>query len=348
MGMIYGASGCGKTFLALDMVHAIATGRPWLGRATQKGRALYVAAEGAAGFPGRVQAWYRARGEPSLENMRYLRRRFALHDANERQLLVEALDGFLPLDFLVIDTAGANGPDNFDDNLSAHWKAIFDAGVDLTERLRTTIAFIHHPGHSGDRLRGSYDQIARADVIMRVEKVADFAGRLKLEKHRDFAWEGWIDFTLRKVRAKDEAEPLSLVPELAAPHDGLSAAELSALKALANSKGPLKAKAWETASGLARRTFYRVRLALIAEPLNYVATKGSTYFITESGRAAILDQCQVPSSASECHDTEPASSATLHPPYKGGSGTSRLTLAAAPLNGVGEDYELAERRGMQL
>ena len=213
--MVYGASGSGKTFIALDMAHAIATGRPWLGRSVKIGRALYVAAEGAAGFPGRAQAWHRARGGPSLDGMRYLREPLAVHEPEKRELLCALLeaDEFRP-DLIVIDTASANGPPGFDDSKAEHWKAIFDATADLMRTLRCGAVFIHHPGHAGDRLRGSYDQIARADVIIRIEKAGEFSARLKLEKTRDFGWEGWIDIGLRKVHCtnSDDDEALSLVP----------------------------------------------------------------------------------------------------------------------------------------
>ena len=40
-------SAVGKTFLLLDLALHIASGRPWNGRAVDKGRVLYIAAEGA-------------------------------------------------------------------------------------------------------------------------------------------------------------------------------------------------------------------------------------------------------------------------------------------------------------
>ncbi len=53
---IYGASGAGKSFVALDMAAAIARGVPWRGRKTKQGRVLYVAAEGSGGYGNRVKA----------------------------------------------------------------------------------------------------------------------------------------------------------------------------------------------------------------------------------------------------------------------------------------------------
>lgn len=57
LGMIYGESGSGKSFLALDVAMAIARGRPWRDHRTTKGRVVYIAAEGAAGFLNRLRAY---------------------------------------------------------------------------------------------------------------------------------------------------------------------------------------------------------------------------------------------------------------------------------------------------
>ena len=57
MTVIYGASGSGKTFFALDMAMAIARGVDWRNRKVKRGRVVYVAAEGSAGFRRRLRAY---------------------------------------------------------------------------------------------------------------------------------------------------------------------------------------------------------------------------------------------------------------------------------------------------
>lgn len=54
---IYGESGAGKTFLAVDMGLSIAQGIDWLGRKTKQGRVVYIVAEGAGGFRNRLEAY---------------------------------------------------------------------------------------------------------------------------------------------------------------------------------------------------------------------------------------------------------------------------------------------------
>lgn len=57
LAVLYGASGSGKSFIALDMAMAIARGVPWRGHRAPKGRVAYVCAEGAGGFRRRLQAY---------------------------------------------------------------------------------------------------------------------------------------------------------------------------------------------------------------------------------------------------------------------------------------------------
>jgi len=62
IAVLYGPSGGGKSFLALDGALSVATGRDWLGRPVQQGVVIYVLAEGASGFGARITAWEEDRG----------------------------------------------------------------------------------------------------------------------------------------------------------------------------------------------------------------------------------------------------------------------------------------------
>lgn len=55
--VIYGDSNCGKTFLVIDMTCAIARGIPWMGRQTNPGLVIYLAAESPASARSRLQAY---------------------------------------------------------------------------------------------------------------------------------------------------------------------------------------------------------------------------------------------------------------------------------------------------
>ena len=55
---IFGASGTGKSFLALDLALHVSWNLPWLGLKTVGGQAVYIAAEGGLGIFQRIKAWH--------------------------------------------------------------------------------------------------------------------------------------------------------------------------------------------------------------------------------------------------------------------------------------------------
>jgi len=62
LAVIFGESGSGKSFVALDIGMAIARGIPWRGHRTRQGRVVYITAEGGGGFRGRLTAYARQHG----------------------------------------------------------------------------------------------------------------------------------------------------------------------------------------------------------------------------------------------------------------------------------------------
>jgi len=59
LGVLFGASGSGKTFVALDLAFSVARGNAWRDRRTARGRVVIIAAEGAGGIGKRGEAYAR-------------------------------------------------------------------------------------------------------------------------------------------------------------------------------------------------------------------------------------------------------------------------------------------------
>jgi hypothetical protein len=55
--LVYGASNSGKTFLAIDLACAVARGTRWMGRQTESGLVVYLAAESPSSVQSRLQAY---------------------------------------------------------------------------------------------------------------------------------------------------------------------------------------------------------------------------------------------------------------------------------------------------
>ncbi len=68
VGVLFGESGAGKSFVMLDMALAVATGERWRDHRTTQGRVVYLIAEGARGFRNRLSAWQISTGT-SLEGV---------------------------------------------------------------------------------------------------------------------------------------------------------------------------------------------------------------------------------------------------------------------------------------
>ena len=57
LALLVGASGCCKTFLALDFACSITSGKDWNGRAVKKGLVVYLCGEGESGLGRRINVW---------------------------------------------------------------------------------------------------------------------------------------------------------------------------------------------------------------------------------------------------------------------------------------------------
>ena len=60
--VLYGDSNSGKTFLMIDMACAVARGVPWMGKHTEPGMVVYLAAESPASVRSRLQAYQKHHG----------------------------------------------------------------------------------------------------------------------------------------------------------------------------------------------------------------------------------------------------------------------------------------------
>jgi stage V sporulation protein SpoVS len=185
LAVLYGESGAGKSFVALDMAWAVATGTPWREKAVKQGRVAYVAAEGAGGFRNRLKAIAQARGV-ALEDVPLT----VLPDAPNMMEKQDALDVARAIvaaggaQLVIVDTfaqvmAGAN--ENAGEDVGralAHCKGIHRATGAL-------VLLVHHSGKDSSRgARGWSGLRAAADVELEVVR-ADAARSVTVTKMKD-------------------------------------------------------------------------------------------------------------------------------------------------------------------
>lgn len=178
-----------KTFLALDMACCIASrDRHWCGRATRRGVAVYVAAEGSVmGIRQRVRAWCK---HHDVEGVTLRDTLFVvpaavdlLQSGAAAQLAGRIRERCERLDFLVIDTLArctSRGNEN-----DAKDMGTFIASCDeLRGAFGTSLMAVHHTGRTGGNPRGSSAFDAALDTQIVVARAGDDI-ELRCEKQKD-------------------------------------------------------------------------------------------------------------------------------------------------------------------
>ena len=101
MGVVFGQSGSGKSFLVLDLANSIAKGERWFGRRTVACPVTYVSLEGEAGLKNRITALEKHSGAEISPNFRAIIQPFSFGKPQD----VVDLAAALPMDGVIfIDT----------------------------------------------------------------------------------------------------------------------------------------------------------------------------------------------------------------------------------------------------
>lgn len=200
---LVGASGAGKSFIAVGMACCIATGTPWHGREVRRGGVFYLAGEGQRGLKKRIAAWelhngvttagaplYISAGLPFLCDAE-MAEASADEIAEQATLLAEE-SGLRPA-LIIIDTV-ARAMGGADENASKDMGAFVSSMDVLRQRWGCVVMSVHHTGHSSEaqgRARGSSAYRAALDSEFVVSAKGD-------------------DVTLAGTKEKDWPKPSSI------------------------------------------------------------------------------------------------------------------------------------------
>jgi hypothetical protein len=162
LSMIYGDSGTGKSFLAIDLACCIATGRDWHGhKVSGAGKSVvYLAGEGNFGLRGRVKAWHEANGRPDgLQRLLISNRAIDLDSgpqaaADVLRAIKAMVDESTGVAWILLDTLNAHM--GGDENSAKDARAILSAGSVVGRAYGCSVTFVHHTGlAASQRARGS-------------------------------------------------------------------------------------------------------------------------------------------------------------------------------------------------
>ena len=205
--MLYGAPGSSKSFLTLGMAMAVATGQPWMGKATRPGAVVYVAAEGASGYKARRRAWRTAHPDaPAPSPIHYVTEAVQLHRAYEVDTFLASLDarGVRPA-LVIFDTLSrcfAGG----DENSAAAASEVVRSVTRIGQQTGAAVVLVHHSRKDDAVERGSGSLRGAVDTMLRVRKTGD-AITLSCEKMKDAAEFQQMSFRLREAGGSCVLEP---------------------------------------------------------------------------------------------------------------------------------------------
>lgn len=175
LASMYGSSGSGKTFLALDVACAIATGQPqWFGAKITAAPVAYVALEGEAGIRQRVTAWEQHHGQQVTERLRFVLGNYTLMDPQDSAFLANEIIESLGTGAVVfIDTLNQAAP-GADENTSADMGRIITNAKALATAVDGIVVLVHHAGKDATRgMRGHSSLFAAMDAVIEVKNTVN-------------------------------------------------------------------------------------------------------------------------------------------------------------------------------
>ena len=219
LAALFGASGSGKTFLALDMTAAIAGGRRWFGYRVNAAPVVYVGLEGEAGLSQRVQAWDKHHGRTPPEALRFVvSQPFDLLQSEDVAELAAACRG---AGLVVVDTLNRAAP-GVDENSSQDMGRIIEAAADLQRRIGGLVLLVHHAGKDQTKgMRGHSSLHAALDAAIEVRRDGD-AREWRIAKSKDGADAESIPFRLEVVTLGIEADGTPLTSCAVVPDNSAS------------------------------------------------------------------------------------------------------------------------------
>ncbi|AQW29113.1 AAA family ATPase [Ralstonia syzygii subsp. celebesensis] len=184
--VLFGESGSGKSFVALDLAAAIARGRDWRGHRTRRGRVVYIAAEGAGGFRNRMVAYcmHNALEANALDDIGVIHAAPNFLQKADALDVAKAIKAHGSADVIVVDTFAQVTP-------GANENAAEDVGKALSHcrgihrATGAVVVLVHHSGKDSSKGARGWSGI-RGAADAQIEVLRTPGGRmLRLDKMKD-------------------------------------------------------------------------------------------------------------------------------------------------------------------
>ena len=170
LGSIYGPSGSGKSFLALDLMASISAGATFYGHKTNQCPVVYVALEGTGGIAKRVEAYETHHKIKLPTTFRIVTDMLSLFSSEAAVFAEAVIEAGLNEGVIVIDTLAQSAPGS-DENSSVHMGIIISNAQLLQRMTNGLVVLIHHTGKDASRgARGHSSLHAALDAALEVKR----------------------------------------------------------------------------------------------------------------------------------------------------------------------------------
>jgi hypothetical protein len=290
LGLLFGRSGSGKSFVALDWALCVSTATWWKGHRVLPGPVLYVAGEGAVGLGARLEAWQRFHDVHVPIQITWVPGTVDLLDRRWVDAFVAVATDVAPV-LVVIDTLSrcmAGGDENSPKDMTTVIRAL-DAVRDATGAC---VIPVHHTGKdltAGARghsaLRAALDTEIRVDSGDRIVSLHADKQRHHLDGH-----------VIAKLELTPVGSSCALGEYRGGPPDACALrasdrAALEALERIATDEGIPTAR-WQRATDLAERTFYEARKRLVdRQQVANVGSKPRPLYVPTATATATAQHC---------------------------------------------------------
>ena len=172
---LYAPPASWKSFIALDLAEAIATGRDWMGyKIPKKGAVLFISGEGHGGMGARVKACKIQNSSPDGANLYVIRAQINIRSSQEDfDALINAINELIaqidePLEIIILDTLMRMSGGNFNENSSEDMGGFISQTGKLQQIYNCALMVIHHSGKHIKGLRGHSSLLGAVDTELEI------------------------------------------------------------------------------------------------------------------------------------------------------------------------------------